>query len=66
MLATLFNAFQDNGGRANEAEISYAQFIEYVETGRIVLVEIQGPIISGQLVDGSQFKSFRAARPTAA
>jgi cell division protease FtsH len=63
MLATLFNAFQDNGGRTADAEISYAQFIEFVETGRITVVEIQGPVISGQLVDGSRFQTFRAEDP---
>ena len=53
----LFNLFQ-NPNKTNEQgnKIAFSKFLEEVDTGRVVEVEIQGNNIKGILSDGSKFK----------
>ena len=54
----LFNLFQNpNKTNAENNNIAFSKFLEEVDSGRVVQVEIQGNNISGTLSDGSKFKT---------
>ncbi|WP_438970808.1 ATP-dependent zinc metalloprotease FtsH [Methylophaga sp.] len=56
VLMSVFNNFgpQDN----KTGEMDYSTFISNVKNGAVSNVEIQGRTISGELTDGSQFKTY--------
>ncbi len=60
----LFNLFQ-NPSKQNSAknEIAFSKFLEEVDTGRVVEVEIQGNNIKGVLSDGSKFTTYSPNYP---
>ena len=60
----LFNLFQ-NPERANQNsnQIAFSTFLEEVDNGRVVEVEIQGNNINGTLSDGSKFKTYSPNYP---
>ena len=60
----LFNLFQ-NPSKQNSAknEIAFSKFLEEVDTGRVVEVEIQGNNIKGVLSDGSRFTTYSPNYP---
>jgi cell division protease FtsH len=61
VLMTLFNVFtkpQEGAGR-----VPYSQFMENVQAGKVASLEMEGSIISGQMIrgkmlDGSEFSTF--------
>ena len=49
----LFNLFQDpRGVRSQDEQIAFSKFLEEVDSGRVVQVEIQGNNINAILSDG--------------
>ena len=55
----LFNMFQNpNKGNATNNSIAFSKFLNEVDSGRVVEVEIQGNNISGLLSDGSNFNTL--------
>ena len=60
----LFNLFQDpRGVRPQDEQIAFSKFLEEVDSGRVVQVEIQGSNIKGILSDGSKFKTYSPNYP---
>ena len=52
----LFNMFQDpNNVKTNRSSLPFSNFLNEVDAGRVVEVQIQGNNISGVLSDGSNF-----------
>jgi cell division protease FtsH len=64
MLLALFTLFQNPSPRTTAQEISYSQFINEVEQGRIRGVVIQGPEIHGNFTDGRSFLTYAPNDPT--
>ena len=55
----LFNMFQDpNKVNSNTDTLPFSNFLNEVEAGRVVEVQIQGNNISGILADGKHLKRF--------
>ena len=55
----LFNLFQNHERtNQNSNQIAFSTFLEEVDNGRVVEVEIQGNNINGTLSDGSKFKTY--------
>ena len=63
LLASLFNVFQGGTTSGADREIPYSEFIQYVDTGRIVEVQIQGRNLSGTLSDASEFTTVMPDDP---
>ena len=60
----LFNVFQDpKNVRSQTDQIAFSKFLEEVDSGRVVQVEIQGSNIKGVLSDGSKFNTFSPNYP---
>ena len=60
----LFNMFQDpNKVNSNTDTLPFSNFLDEVEAGRVVEVQIQGNNISGILADGKTFKTFSPNYP---
>ena len=60
----LFNLFQDpRGMQAQNEQIAFSKFLEEIDAGRVVQVEIQGNNINGVLSDGSKFKTYSPNYP---
>ena len=60
----LFNMFQDpNKVNSNTDTLPFSNFLNEVEAGRVVEVQIQGNNISGILADGKTFKTFSPNYP---
>ncbi len=57
LLAFVFSGLQSNPG-TQSTEITYTEFLERVETGRVSDVTIQGQSVSGTFDDGSAFRTF--------
>ena len=56
----LFNMFQDpKKVNLEKNSLSFSNFLNEVEDGRVVEVQIQGNNISGTLADGKTFKTYR-------
>ena len=54
----LFNMFQDPEKiNSNRDKIPFSKFLDEVESGRVVEVEIQGNNIKGILADGNRFNT---------
>ena len=55
----LFNMFQDPEKiNSNRDKIPFSKFLDEVESGRVVEVEIQGNNIKGILADGNRFNTY--------
>ena len=60
----LFNLFQDPPRtRTQKEQIAFSKFLEEVDNGRVVQVEIQGNNIKGVLSDGSKFNTYSPNYP---
>ena len=60
----LFNIFQNpNKVDAQSNQIAFSKFLQEVDNGRVVQVQIQGKNISGVLSDGSKFKTYSPNYP---
>jgi cell division protease FtsH len=60
----LFNMFQDpNKISAERNALAFSNFLNEVEAGRVVEVQIQGNNISGVLADGKTFKTYSPNYP---
>ena len=60
----LFNMFQDpNKMGAQSNSLAFSNFLNEVEAGRVVEVQIQGNNISGVLADGKTFKTYSPNYP---
>ena len=60
----LFNMFQDPSKINSERNtLSFSKFLNEVDSGRVVEVQIQGNNISGILADGKTFKTFSPNYP---
>ncbi|GLQ38126.1 ATP-dependent zinc metalloprotease FtsH [Rhizobium albus] len=59
LLIALFNMFQEPTERANARDISYSQFLQDVDSGRVREVTIMGERISGVYTEnGSAFQTY--------
>ena len=54
----LFNLFQNPKSIQAQNEISFSNFMEEVDNGRVVDVEMQGNNITGTLSDGKKFSTY--------
>ena len=60
----LFNMFQNPKNSINtNNQVTFSKFLNEVENGRVVEVNIQGNNITGVLSDGSKFKTFSPNYP---
>ena len=60
----LFNMFQDpNKINTEKNNLAFSNFLNEVEAGRVVEVQIQGNNINGMLADGSSFKTYSPNYP---
>ncbi len=60
----LFNLFQNPDQANNQTnKIAFSKFLEEVDNGRVVQVNIQGNNISGELSDGSKFTTYSPNYP---
>jgi cell division protease FtsH len=60
----LFNMFQDpNKINTEKNSLAFSNFLNEVESGRVVEVQIQGNNISGVLADGKTFKTYSPNYP---
>ena len=60
----LFNLFQNpDRANANNNQIAFSKFLQEVDNGRVVEVEIQGNNINGTLSDGSKFRTYSPNYP---
>ena len=60
----LFNMFQDpNKISSEKSSLPFSNFLNEVEAGRVVEVQIQGNNISGVLADGKSFKTYSPNYP---
>ena len=60
----LFNMFQDpNKINSEKNTLAFSKFLDEVDSGRVVEVQIQGNNISGILADGKTFKTFSPNYP---
>ena len=60
----LFNMFQDpNKINSERNTLPFSNFLNEVDAGRVVEVQIQGNNISGVLADGKTFKTFSPNYP---
>jgi cell division protease FtsH len=59
LLIALFNMFQEPTDRSNAREISYSQFLQDVDSGRIREVTIIGDRVSGSYTEnGAGFQTY--------
>ena len=55
----LFNMFQDPSKiKSTDDKLAFSNFLNEVEAGRVVEVQIQGNNISGVLSDGKRFNTY--------
>jgi len=59
----LFNLFQNPKNIQAQNEISFSNFMEEVDNGRVVDVEMQGNNITGTLSDGKKFSTYSPNDP---
>ena len=60
----LFNMFQDpNNIQSTKNSLPFSNFLNEVDAGRVVEVQIQGNNISGVLADGSNFTTYSPNYP---
>ena len=60
----LFNMFQNpKNSISTNNQVTFSKFLNEVENGRVVEVNIQGNNITGVMSDGSKFKTFSPNYP---
>jgi len=60
----LFNLFQNpNNVNSVKNKVPFSKFLEEVDTGRVIEINIQGNNISGVLADGSSFSTYSPNYP---
>ena len=60
----LFNLFQNpNKTQSAENKIAFSKFLEEVDAGRVIQVEIQGNNINGIMSDNSRFNTYSPNYP---
>ena len=60
----LFNMFQDpNKINSQKNSLAFSNFLDEVDAGRVVEVQIQGNNISGVLADGKKFTTYSPNYP---
>ena len=61
----LFNLFQNPNKvqSANNTKIAFSKFLEEVDAGRVIQVEIQGNNINGIMSDNSKFNTYSPNYP---
>ena len=59
----LFNMFQNPKNTTNSNSLSFSKFMQEVEAGRVIEVQIKGNDIQGELSDGSKFKTYSPNYP---
>src|SRR3954467_7978401 len=64
LLLALFTVLQNPRQLALFTEISFSQFLNEVDAGRVKEVVIQGPEIHGTFTDGRQFQTYAPNDPT--
>jgi cell division protease FtsH len=63
LIVGLFNLFQKPNTQVNSAQIPFSDFLNNLEDGRIVEVNIKGNNIEGILSDGTSFKTYAPNDP---
>ena len=63
LVAGLFNLFQKPNTQVNSAQIPFSDFLNNLEEGRIVEVNIKGNNIEGILSDGTSFRTYAPNDP---
>jgi len=63
LVAGLFNLFQKPNTQINSSQIPFSDFLNNLEDGRIVQVNIKGNNIEGILSDGTSFKTYAPNDP---
>lgn len=64
LLLGLFTLFQNPSSRTVGQEISFSQFINEIDQGRVRYVTIEGPEIHGSFTDGRIFRTYAPNDPT--
>jgi len=63
LIAGLFNLFQKPNNQINSEQIPFSDFLNNLEDGRVVEVNIQGNNIEGILSDGTSFRTYAPNDP---
>ncbi|MEP3247223.1 MAG: ATP-dependent zinc metalloprotease FtsH [Sneathiella sp.] len=58
LVVALFNIFNDSSQRGTGSTLSYTEFLQRVDGGRITEVTIQGQTITGRTEDGQSYSSY--------
>ena len=66
LLLALFTLFQNPARRTADQDISFSQFLNEVDQGRVRDVLIQGPEIHGTFADGRTFQTYGPNDPSSA
>ena len=66
LLVALFAVFQNPARRTTDQDISFSQFLNEVDQGRVRDVLIQGPEIHGTFTDGRSFQTYAPSDPSLA
>jgi len=66
LLVALFTLFQNPARRTTDQDISFSQFLNEVDQGRVRDVLIQGPEIHGTFTDGRSFQTYAPSDPSLA
>ena len=64
LVLALVTLFQNPSHRSASADVSYSQFLQDVDAGRVTSVQIAGPEIHGTLSDGRSFQTYAPNDPT--
>ena len=63
LIAGLFNLFQKPNNQINSEQIPFSDFLNNLEDGRVVEVNIKGNNIEGILSDGTSFRTYAPNDP---
>ncbi len=63
LLFALFNLFQGSASRGQPDKLAFSDFIDQVEQGQVLEVDIRGQEIDGQFRNGLQFETFAPEDP---
>ena len=63
LLFALFNLFQGSSSRGPQQQVTFSDFVDDVEGGRVLEVTIEGQNITGQYRDGRQFTTYAPEDP---
>ncbi len=62
VLMSVFNSFSP-GQRTAQGEMTYSQFYQQVEARQVESVKLQGDLIIGKRLDGTQFRTYNPGDP---